>query len=183
MSPTTTLTLELPTHALSNQRDPLQRSMIRHLLYEERITMPEALALLSPEDQAWLVDTIIRDAQDNLVIAARLTDPVLQERYWQQYNNLLGHLFHWHEHWTPYHSELLTVLRTVIRRYPVQDLTPERTKLMGELTARLYTDRLYREDVFAAEQALHDVGWDTVLDLSPIADTLFQSYLEDLGRA
>lgn len=183
MSPTLTVELELPVHALSDQREPLQRSMIRHLLHEERITMPEALALLGPADQVWLVETTIHDAQEALLLASQLVEPTWRERYWQQYNKLLGYLFHWHEQWSTYHTEILTVLRTVLRRYAVRDLTPQRAKVMQMLTARLYADCLYREDVFAAEHALQDVGWDTTLDLAPIADQLLPSYLQELDRA
>lgn len=183
MSPTLTVELELPAHALSDQRTPLHRSMIRHLLHEERITMPEALALLAPADQVWLVETTLQDAQEALLLASQLTEPAWRERYWRQYNNLLGYLFHWHEHWSTYHTEILTVLRTVLRRYSVRELTPKRAKVLQMLTARLYADRLYREDVFAAEQALQDVGWDTVSALAPIADQLLPSYLQELGRA
>jgi len=183
MSPTTTVALELPAHALSNQREPLQRSMIRHLLHDQRITMPEALALLAPTDQAWLVEVTIRDAQECLTLATQLTDPAWRERYWQRYNSLLGYLFYWHEQWSTYHTEILTVLRLVLRRYAVHDLTPNRAKVLQTLTARLYAERLYREDVFAAEHALQDVGWDAVVELAPIADQLLPSYLEELGRA
>lgn len=183
MSPTMTIELKVPAHALSDQREPLQRSMIRHLLHEERITMIEALALLSPADQEWLVEITIQDAQEALTLAAQLTDTVWRERYWQQYNHLLGYLFHWHEHWSTYHTEILTVLRTALRRYPVRDLTPKRAKVLQMLTARLFADHLYREDVFAAENALQDAGWDVMLDLAPVADQLLPSYLQDLGRA
>lgn len=183
MSPTLTVELELPAHALSDQRTSLQRSMIRHLLHEERITMPEALALLGPADQAWLVETTIQDAQEALLLASQLTEPAWRERYWQQYNKRLGYLLHWHEHWSTYHTEIVTVLRTVLRRYAVRDLTPKRAKVLHMLTDRLHADRLYREDVFAAEQALQDVGWNVVVDLAPIADQLLPSYLQELGRA
>lgn len=183
MSPTMTVELKLPAHALSDQREPLQRSMIRHLLHEARITMPEALTLLAATDQAWLVETTIQDAQEALLLASQLTEPTRRERYWQQYNNLLGYLFHWHEHWSTYHTEILTVLRTILRRYSVRELTPKRAKVLQMLTARLHADRLYREDVFAAEHALQDVGWDPVSALAPIADQLIPSYLQELGRA
>lgn len=183
MLPTMTVELELPAHTLSDQREPLQRSMIRHLLREDRITMPEALALLDSADQTWLVETTIQDAQEVLLLASQLTEPTRRERYWQQYNKLLGDLFHWHEHWSTYHSETIAVLRTVLRRYSVRELTPKRAKVLQLLTARLQADTLYREDVFAAEQALRDVGWETVADLAPLADQLVPSYLQQLDRA
>ena len=82
-----TVELKLPVHALANQREPLQRTMIRHLLHDQRITMPEALALLTLNDQQWLVDSILREAQDDLALAAQLTELALRERYWQQYNH------------------------------------------------------------------------------------------------
>ncbi len=183
MSLTMTVELKLPVHALANQREPLQRTMIRHLLHDQRITMPEALALLTLNDQQWLVDSILREAQDDLALAAQLTELALRERYWQQYNHWLGCLLHWHEHWSTYHTELLTVLRMALRRYSVYDLTPQRAKVMQMLTARLLADHLYQADVFAAEQALQAVGWNTVVDLAPIADQLLPTYLEELGRA
>lgn len=183
MSLTMTVELKLPVHALANQREPLQRTMIRHLLHDRRITMPEALALLSPNDQQWLVESILREAQDDLALATQLTEPTLRERYWQQYDYWLGCLFHWHEHWSTYHTELLTILRMAVRRYPVHDLTHQRARTMQMLMIRLQADQLYQGDVFAAEQALQDVGWNTVVDLAPIADQLLPGYREELGRA
>lgn len=183
MSPTSTIKLELPVRTLSNQNEPLQRSMIRHLLHEQRVTMPEALALLTSDDQVWLVETTLQDAQESLSLATQLTDNALRTRYWQRYGTLISYLAHWHEHWSTYHTELLTVLQTVIHLYAVDDLTPKRAKVMQMLMSRLQADTLYREDVFAAEHALQDVGLNTVLDLGPIADQLLPSYIEELGRS
>ncbi len=183
MSPTTTLELKIPLHSPLAQPAQMQRAFVRHLLQEGQITMPDALALLMMEDQAWLVEKLLNDAEKALLLAAQVTDPALRESYWQQYHGLLGYLFHWHEHWSTYHSQLLSVLRTAVRRYPVAELTAERAKIMRRLTLRLHEDRLYREDVFSAEHALRDVGWDPLLDLAPVADQLFQSYVKELGRA
>ncbi|MCB0063057.1 MAG: hypothetical protein KDE19_13120 [Caldilineaceae bacterium] len=182
MSPTTTVELELPTHVLSNQRESLQRSMIRHLLKEKRITMQEALALLAPADQTWLIETTIQEAQESLSFATQLTETAWRERYWQQYHELLGNLFQWHEQWSPYHTEILAVLRMVVQGHSAHELTLQHSKVMQMITARLLAEQLYREDVFAAEQALRDVGWETVPDLQPIADQLAPSYFEELGR-
>ena len=179
----TTLELKIPAHSPLAQPAQMQRAFVRHLLLEGQTTMPDALSMLSTDDQAWLVEKLISDAEKALSLAAQVTDPSLREFYWQQYHTLLGYLFRWHEHWSTYHSQLLSVLRTAVRRYPVQELTAERAKIMRRLTLRLHEDRLYREDVFSAEHILRDVGWNTLLDLAPIADQLFQSYAEELGRA
>ncbi|MEZ4868522.1 MAG: hypothetical protein R3C14_44745 [Caldilineaceae bacterium] len=170
MSATTIIKLTLPARL---QPVEVQRTILRHLLLEGQTTMPDALSLLAVEDQAWLVEKLIRDAEDALLLAAYLTDATLRERHWQQYNDLLGYLFHWHEHWSTHHSALLNILRITIRCYPVQDLTPKRAKVMQRLTARLHDDFMCREDVLAAEKALQHVGWDVVLNLA---------YLEELVR-
>ena len=183
MVSTTTIALELPLPPLAKQREQLQRTVIRHLLLDGELAMPDALALLSADNQTWLVETLIRDAEEALLLAAQPMDALLRDRYWQQYHTLLGYLFAWHEHWSAYHSQLLSALRMAARRYAVQALTPERAKVMRTLTRRLLEDRLYREDVFSAEHALQDVGWDTLLNLAPIANELFTSYAEELGRA
>lgn len=183
MLATTTLELKIPLHAPLVQPAHVQRAFVRHLLQEGQITMPDALALLSADDQTWLIEKLIDDAEKSLLLAATITDAPLRQHYWQQYYDLLGFLFHWHERWSTHHSELLSVLRMAARRYPVQDLTPQRAKVMQRLTARLHDDFICREDVFAAEQALQHVGWNTELDFAPIAEQLIPSYLEELSRA
>ncbi len=183
MSPTATLELELPAHALSNQKAQLQRSVIRHLLYEEHITMPEALERLSSEDQVWLVKTILCDAQKNISLIAQLTDSTTKEEYWQQYNALLGYLLPWREKWTPYHGQLIAKLRLIFRRYSPDVLTSKQLELIYVLTRRLSEEHLYREDIFSATKALNAVGIDSQLNLLASDNFLFNSYAEELGRA
>ncbi|MFQ5854305.1 MAG: hypothetical protein ACE5LU_01480 [Anaerolineae bacterium] len=178
-----TMQLKLPARSLANQREQLQRSLVYHLLRDGRVTMPEALGLFSPEDQAWLVETLLQDVEESLFLTSQISDVTWRQRFWQQYNDLLGHLFHWHDHWSEHHGELLAILRTVARRYSQQDLTPEQFEVMQALTRRLREKQLYREDIFSATCALRDVGLDTLLDLSPVADQLFASYLAELDRA
>jgi len=183
MLPIATIELKLPTRSLTDQRERLQRSLVYHLLRDGQLTMPEALAPLSPEDQTWLIETLLRDVEESLFLTSQVSDADWRQRFWQQYNDLLGHLFHWHDHWSAYHSELLAILRMVARRYPRQDLRLEQIETMQALTRRLSEKQLYREDIFSATCALRDVGLDTLLDLSPVADQLFASYLSELGRA
>lgn len=183
MSSIATVELKLPARSLANQREQLQRSLVYHLLRDGRVTMPEVLDLLSPKDQAWLVETLLRDAEESLFLASQVADVAWRQRFWQQYGKLLGHLFHWHDRWSEYHGELLAILRTLMRRYSRQDLTPEQFEIMQALTRRLREKQLYREDIFSATCALRDVGLDTLLDLSPVADQLFASYLAELDRA
>jgi hypothetical protein len=183
MSATTIVTLELPTHTLSDPRYPLQRSLIRHLLYEERLTMLEALERLSMIDQRWLVETILLDVQKNISLLAHLTDSAAKAQYWQQSHVLLGHLLQWREHWTPYHGQLLAMLRLVLRRYSPDLLTAKQFKLLLTLVRRLGDEHLYREDIFSATKALKAEGLDAHLNLLSGDNTLFHSYLEELGRA
>jgi hypothetical protein len=180
---TTTQELKIPVNLPTLQPWQLQRTVVHHLLHEGQIAMPDALSLLSAEDQVWLIEKLIDDVEKSLALAATIMDDPLRQHYWQQCNDLLGYLFHWHEHWSSYHSQLVSVLRTAVRRYPVQELTPERAKIMRRLTLRLHEERLYREDIFSATHVLCDAGWNTRLDLSPIAHELFISYVEELGRA
>ena len=48
---------------------------------------------------------------------------------------------------------------------------------------RLYETNLYREDVFSARRSLRTPGLETALDLRPVAEPLFASYLSELNRA
>lgn len=187
LQPTLRIELELPGSLAGKEPQQLQRTMIHYLLLNlllnNEITMPDALALLPVADQSWLVETLLQDAQEALFLADTVTDPVRRTRFWSQYHELLGHLFYWHEHWSEFHNELLTLLQTVVQRYAPQNLTPERTKLLLHLMQRLHETHLYREDVFSAKRALHDLGLETRLDLGPVADQLFASYLRELNRA
>ena len=175
--------LELPGSLSTKEPTQLQRTMIYHLLLADEITMPDAFNLLTPVDQRWLVDTLRRDAQEALVLADTVNEPTRRERFWAQCHTLLGHLFYWHEHWSEFHNELLALLQTVTRRYSPQNLTPERTKLLVHLIQRLDETHLYREDLFSAKRALRALGLETTLDLSPVAEELFSSYLSELNRA
>lgn len=183
MSATTMVELELPTHTITDQHEPLQRTVIRHLLYDERITMAEALGLLAPEDQAWLVETILFDVQKNLSLIAQLTDAVTIAPYWQQSNTLLGYLLLWREKWTPFHGQLLALLRMVFRRYAPEMLTAKQIKLLSGLIRRLSEELLYREDIFAVTKTLKAEGLDPHLNLMSTDHVLLNAYLEELGRA
>jgi hypothetical protein len=179
----TTLELKIPVRTSSVQPAQMQRTVVRHLLHDGQVTMPDALAMLSTEDQAWLIKALLQDAQESLFLAGHITEPAWQQRFWQQYNARLGNLLYWHEHWSTSHNHLLAILRTVVRRYTLEVLTPEQIELLQRLTLRLQEKLLSREDIFAVMQALQDVGLNTLFDLSPIADSLFQSYVAELGRA
>lgn len=182
MSATTTVTLELPAHALTNHREPIQRSMIRHLLYDERITMSEALDLLSVEDQIWLVGMVLLDAQKNLALIAQLTDAGTKVQYWQHSQALLGNLLQWREKWTPYHRQLLAILRLVLQRYSPDVLTAKQCQLVLMLTRRLSEEQLSREDIISATKLLKAEGLNPHLNLVAADSTLFDSYIEELGR-
>lgn len=175
--------LALPYNLSTQKTNHLQRTMLHYLLRNGEITMPDALSLLPAPDQRWLVETLMQDAQEALILAETVSDPTRRERFWTQYYNLLDNLFYWHEAWSEFHNELLVLLHTVARRYAPSDLTPERTKLLLRLLQRLQELSLYREDLFAAKRALHELGLETTLDLSPVADQLFASYLSELNRA
>ncbi len=47
---------------------------------------------------------------------------------------------------------------------------------------RLHGTNLYREDVFSARRSLRACGLETALDLRPVAEPLFASYLSKLNR-
>jgi hypothetical protein len=183
LQPTLRIELELPASLSAKEPQQLQRTMIRYLLLNDEITMPDALGLLSVVDQRWLVERLVQDAQEALFLADTVADPDRRARFWSQYQDLLGRLFYWHEHWSEFHNELLALLQTVARRYAPQNLTPERTKLLLHLLQRLRETHLYQEDVFSAKRALHTLGLETRLDLSPVAEPLFASYLSELNRA
>ncbi len=183
MSATTTLELKIPSHSPLAQPTQMQRAFVRHLLQEGQITMTDALELLPAEDQLWLVETILLDVQKNISLLAHLTDSATKEQYWQQSHVLLGHLLQWREQWTPYHGQLLAMLRLVLRRYSPDLLKPKQFKLLLTLTRRLGDEHLYREDIFSATKALKAEGLDAHLNLMAADNVLFQSYLEELGRA
>ncbi|MFN8486194.1 MAG: hypothetical protein U0350_01300 [Caldilineaceae bacterium] len=183
MQSTLRIELELPGSLSSKEPKQLQRTMIRHLLLTNEITMVDALALLTSADQNWLVEALLQDAQEALFLADAVNDLTHRTRFWTQYNELLGYLFSWHEYWSEFHNELLALLQTVARRYTPQDLTPERTKFLLQLMQRLQETYLYREDIFAAKRALRELGLQTTLELSSVANQLFPSYLAELNRA
>lgn len=183
MQSTLRIELELPGNLSTKEPKQLQRTMIRHLLLTDEITMADALALLTSPDQNWLVDALLQDAQEALFLANAVNDLTRQARFWTQYNELLGYLFFWHEHWSEFHNELLALLQTVARRYTPQDLTPERTKFLLQLMQRLQETHLHREDIFAVKRALRDLGLETTLELGPVANQLFPSYVAELNRA
>lgn len=182
MELTVKIELELPSSLAAKEPNQLQRTVIHHLLRNDEIPMIDALASLSELDQLWLVETFIQDAQEDLFLAETVKDPTRRQQYWMQYQNRLEQLIFWHEHWSEFHNELLVLLHTVTRRYAPQTLTPEQTKLLLRLTQRLHESSLYREDIFAAKRALHDLGFETTLDLTPVADQLFTSYAQELNR-
>lgn len=182
MSATTTLELTIPVRTPGIQPAQMQRAVVRLLLHDGQITMSDALTMLSPENQAWLIKVLLQDAQESLFLAGHITEPTRQQRFWQQYQARLGNLLDWHEHWSAYHNHLLALLRTVVRRYPPATLTPAQVELLQRLTLRLQDNLLQREDIFTITRTLQEVGLNPLFDLSPIADSLFQSYVAELRR-
>jgi len=184
MIPTKTIELELPTKIDVEPRERLQRSMLQHLLMEKEITMSDALTLLSAEDQKWLVNNVLQTAQENLFIACHISDEIWSQKCWQRYSNLLGHLFAWfhREDDLSYHGQLLAMLRTLTRRYSPLEFTSEQIELIQRLTLRLHEDELNQDDILTGIDSLEKNGLSTLLDLSPVADQLFESYVGELGR-
>lgn len=183
LQPTQRIELELPGRLSSKEPTQLQRTLLHHLLLTGEITMAEAIESLAVADQAWLVQTLLQDAQEALLMADTVTEPLRRTRFWTQFHEVLGYLFYWHEHWSEFHNELLALLQTVARRYPPQAITSPQITLLLHLLQRLHETHLVREDVFAAKRALYDQGLETVLDLTPVANQLFTSYLHELNRA
>ena len=180
--PTYKIELELPGNLATKEPNQLQRTMIHHLLLNDEIVMADALALLSQDDLRWLIESLLQDAQDALFLADTVTDPIRRQQFWIRYKDCLELLFGWHEQWSRYHNHLLSLLHTTARRYSPEELKPERTKLLLRLTQQLSEETVYQEDVFAAKRGLSEVGLDTTLDLAPVAEQLFASYVEELSR-
>ena len=185
MIATQTVELKLPEKIYTNQQVNLQRSVIQHLLMEEEITMSDALALLTMDDQQWLVNSILNMAQENLFVASQISDQAWSEKYWKRYNDLLGYLFAWFhkESDFSYHGQLLAILRTITRRYTPQKLTSVQIELLQRLTLRLSEKRLSQKDILAITHAVEESGLHTLLNLSPVADKLFVSYADELERS
>lgn len=185
MIPTKMIELELPTKIDLEPRERLQRSMLQHLLMEKEITMLDALTLLSEDDQRWLVNNVLQTAQENLFIACHISDEIWSKKCWQRYSNQLGHLFAWfhREADLSYHGQLLAMLRTLTRRYSPLQFTAEQIELIQRLTLRLHEDKLNQDDILTGMCNLEESGLSTLLDLSPVADQLFVSYVDELGRS
>ena len=189
MLSTKTIQLQLPIDLHTDRDEQFQRSLIQNLLMEKRITMANAMESLSHDDLQWLVTAILQTAQENLFIACHIDDETWSVKYWQRYSSLLGHLFIWYHregdggHTPNYHGQLLSILRTIVRRCAPQDLNSDQVELIQRFTLRLQDQELHREDIFSITQTLQEHGLDTLLDLSPIADKLFVSYVEELGRS
>lgn len=183
MQATATIELELPRNVIGKDHRQVQRSVLRHLVLDGESTLADVLPLLSRSDQQWLVAMLLNDAQEALFLADAINDLSRRQRAWSQFYTLLDQFFSWHEHWSEFHNELLAILHTVARRYSPQDLTPERTKLLLHFVQRLHDTHLYQEELFAAKRALQALGLATTLDLRPVAETLFTSYLDELNRA
>ncbi|MEM7534621.1 MAG: hypothetical protein AAF639_20750 [Chloroflexota bacterium] len=184
MSFTQTVEFQLPTEIDSNQQDELHRSFLLHLVTEKKMKMRDALKQLSIDDQQWLAYTILQTAQENLYVACHISDEAWAQKYWQRYGDLLGHLFarFYKSRDVSNHGQLLSILRTIVRRYNLIDLTPEQIEITQRLTLRLHEQHLQREDILAVTRMLEANGLHTLLDLSPIADQLVASYIAELGR-
>lgn len=185
MIATKTVELELPIKANTNQQNHLQRSAIRQLVMDKEITMADALPLLSVDDQHWLVNGILQTAQENLFVACHISDELWAREYWKRYNIALGHLFSWFHKDSDlsYHGQVLAMLRALIRRYSPQELAHEQIELIQRLTLRLHEKELGENDVLASMIRIEESGLSTLLDLSPVADQLFASYVDELRRS
>jgi len=165
------------------EQKQLQRSMIYHLLTERQITTAEARELLTADERLWLRNVLLKEAEENLFLTTQVIDPQWRQQFWEQYNFRLGCLLEWHEEWSTYHNDLLSILRTVVRRHPLHTLSSVQLESLQSLTHRLHEKQLYREDIFAATHALNELGLDTLLDFGPIAQQLIASYDAALSRS
>ncbi|MEM7531662.1 MAG: hypothetical protein AAF639_05785 [Chloroflexota bacterium] len=176
--------LQLPSELESQQENDFQRSVIYHLLVDKKIKVRDALPLLSTNDQQWLVSTILHTAQETLFVACHISDESWSQTYWQRYRDLLGHLFVWFHQDVDvsYHGQLLSILRTITRRYQPMQLTATQIEYIQRLTMRLHEKHLSQDDITEITYTLENDGLHTLMDLAPIADELFASYVAELGR-
>ena len=80
------------------------------------------------------------------------------------------------------HGQLLSILRTIVRRYTLHQLSKGQMEYIQRLTIRLHEETVKQEEIFEITHKLEDEGLHTLLDLSPIADQLVASYIAELGR-
>lgn len=183
MLATATIELKVPQRTEQVGQEQLQQSMVHHLLTKRQITSAEARELLTIDEHEWLLNTLLKEAQENLFLTRQVVDPEWRQRFWEQYNFRLGCLLEWHEDWSTYHNDLLSILRTVVRRNEPQNLSSEQLDLLQTLTQRLRDKQLYREDIFAATNSLSELDLETLLDFGPIATQLVASYDAELNRS
>lgn len=184
MSVTKTFEFQLATDIDPNEQEQLHRSVTLHLLTEKKMKMVDALARLSPDDQQWLVNAILKMAQENLYVACHIADEKWVAMYWHRYGEALGHLFAWYHQSRDVscHGQLLSILRTITRRYSPKQLTAEQLEYIQRLTMRLHDKHVSQEAISEITHKLEGEGIHTLMDLSPIADQLFTSYVAELGR-
>lgn len=183
MLATATIELKVPRRAEQTEQEELQRSMVHHLLAKGQITSAEARELLPADDRVWLLNMLLKEAQENLFLTRQVVDLEWRQRFWNDYDFRLGSLLEWHEEWSTYHNDLLSLLRTVVRRYEPQSLSSEQLELLQSLTQWLHEKQLYREDIFAATRSLSELGLETLMDFGPIARQLVASYDAELNFA
>ena len=178
------LELQLSTNINPNKQNDLYRSVILHLLREKKMKMQDALDQLLPHDQQWLVNTIIQTAQENLYVTCHISNENWSQKYWQQYGDLLEHLPAWYHKDTDvsYHGQLLSILRTIVHRYSSMQLTAQQLEYIQRLTIRLHEKQLSQKDISEITHTLENNSIQTLLDLSPVVDELFDSYTTQLGQ-